>query len=83
MVQPPVAARRAGDSLHLDLAGIFLSLGQVIFHLQAKPHRRAAAKRLRKPYGHFGGDAGLLVHNIVQGLARNSQALRCFSYRQT
>ena len=37
----------SGDSSHLDLAGVFFGLGEIIFHLESKPHVGLAAESFR------------------------------------
>jgi hypothetical protein len=37
----------SGDSSHLDLARMFFVLGEIIFHLEPKPHVGLAAESFR------------------------------------
>ena len=81
--EPSLYPRFRGYPLHLDPAGVFLGLSEVILHLHAEPNLRAATKSLGKPYGHLWGNGGSLVHNVVKGLARHSQTLGRFFYSQS
>lgn len=38
---------KSGDSSHLDLAGMFFGLGEIIFHLEPKPNFGLAAESFR------------------------------------
>jgi len=38
---------KLGDSSHLNLAGVFFGLGEIIFHLESKPHVGLAAESFR------------------------------------
>ena len=62
-------------------SGLF-RCGKVILHLKPKPHFRPASERLGKPDCHFRRNSRLSVQNIVQILAGDAQARRCFRHRQ-
>jgi hypothetical protein len=72
----------AGDSLHVDLAGVSFGLRKVIFHLKAKPYCCAAAESLGKSYGHFRINSSFLVHKVIEDLASHTNAFRGFRHGQ-
>src|SRR5688572_14420553 len=56
---------KSDDSSHLDPAGVLFGLGEIILHLESKPHLGLAAESFRQANGHFRGNAGLSIYNIV------------------
>lgn len=75
------AMRRYGDCdpFHLDLSGLFDRLSKIVLHLYPKPHLWAAAEGLGKSNGHFWGNSGLPIDQVIQGLTRDAEPRRSVS----
>ena len=61
------------NPLHADF--LLLHLGEIVGHLQPQPSCRASTERLGQAHGHFRGNAGFTVHQVVERLARHSEHL--------
>lgn len=61
----------------LDFALTLADLGEIVGELEAEPEFGAGAEGLGEADGHFGGDGGLAVDDVVQGLAGNTESGGC------
>ena len=57
----------------LKVDAIGADLGKVLMGLLGEPGCGAAAKYLRQPHGHFGGDSPLLIDQFRQRCTRHSE----------
>ena len=73
-----LSSRRFPVGLHVDFG--FRDLREIVGGLHSEPGLGGAAKCFRQAYGHFGRDAGLFVHQIVQRLAADSEHASAFGY---
>ena len=67
--------RRVALDLEIGLVGARLC--QVVVGLHLQPGVRRPAEDLLKADGHVGADAGLLVDDVIQGLAADAKDLGC------
>lgn len=58
----------------LDIALPLADLGEIVGNLEAEPEFGAGAEGLGEADGHFGGDGGLAIDDVVQGLAGNAES---------
>lgn len=58
-----------------DLRLALLNLGQLVTCLHPEPRLGATAEGCGEPHRHFGGNSGLTVDQVIEGLPRDAQHL--------
>src|SRR5665647_494011 len=82
-VGAPVPTRKLlGQLVPFNLYGILAHLCKVVVQLETEPEFRSAAEGLCKPHCHLRRNSSLPIDEIVQRLARHSEAFGGFGDRQ-